>query len=117
MRSGAVGPSCRRPSTIGKPQRWLRNSPKEKVMTMKTAGNGHQMRDIRAAWRHTKTTLHRAENSLGSLIKANNRLLGTLGDAGSAAAKKAVREFNAAIRGIEKRRGQIQRQFSKLIRH
>lgn len=86
-------------------------------MTMKAAGNGHQMRDIRAAWRHAKTTLHRAESSLGSLIEANNRLLGTLGDAGSVAAKKAVREFNTAIRGIEMRRGRIQRQFSKLMHH
>lgn len=86
-------------------------------MTTKSIGNGQQMRDVRAAWRSAKTSFRRAETALGSLVRANNRLLGTLGDAGAGAAKKAVREFNTAIRGIDKRRGKIQRQVSRLVRH
>lgn len=83
-------------------------------MTLRAAGNG-QMQQVRAAWRHAKTTWRRTETSLESLMDANKRLASSLGDAGTAAAKKAMKEFNAAVRVVEKRREKIQRQFSKLV--
>jgi len=83
-------------------------------MTLKAAGNG-QMQQVRAAWRHAKTTWHHAEASLETLMEANKQLATSLGDAGTVAAKKAMKDFNTAVRGVEKRRQKLQHQFGKLV--